>query len=106
MSWTKESFLSLLLIYASNVDMDINEAEHDWISNKLGEDAYQKAREYFTEHSEYQVLQQIIKLKDQFLQEENSLETCKEYLNGLFASDGEYTTFEHEVYNLLEKILK
>ena len=60
MSWTKDSFLSLLLIYASNVDMEISESEHDWISNKLGEDSYQKANEYFNDHSEYQVLQQII----------------------------------------------
>ena len=106
MSWTKDSFLSLLLIYASNVDMEINESEHEWISNKLGENSYETARQYFNDHSEYQVLQQIISLKDEFLQDENALDTCKEYLDGLFAADGEYTDFEHDVYNLLKKILK
>jgi len=106
MPWTKESFLSLLLIYASNVDMEMTEDEHQWIARNLGEDAYQTAKTYYDGHSEYEVLQQVMELKDDFLASEGALATCRNYLTGLFESDGEFSRFEHDVLHVLEKLLK
>lgn len=106
MSWTKESFLSLLLIYASNVDMEMTEDEHQWIARNLGEGPYQMAKGFYDQHSEYEVLQKVLELKEDILPSGGALATCQEYLTGLFEADGEYSRFEHDVMHVLEKLLK
>lgn len=106
MSWTKDSFLSLLLIYASNVDMEMTEAEHAWISRQFGEEAYQKAKNYYDDHSEYEAIQKVMSLKAEFLPNAGALATCRQHLAGIFAADGEFSRFEHDVMHVLEKLLK
>ena len=106
MSWNKESFISLLLIYASNVDMSMTEDEHQWIARNLGEEAYQQAKAFYDEKSEYEVLQQVISLKDDFLIGEDAMATCQNYLTGLFEADGDFSRFEHDVLHVLNKLLK
>ena len=106
MSWNKESFLSLLLIYASNVDMEMTEDEHQWIARNLGENAYQNAKGFYDQHSEYEVLQKVLDLKAEFLTSDGALATCRSYLTGLFESDGDFSRFEHDVMHVLEKLLK
>ncbi|NNC96253.1 MAG: hypothetical protein HKN92_11900 [Chitinophagales bacterium] len=101
---TREDFLALLMEYASNADMGMTDEAMDYIIKKVGHEAYKKADAHYKEHTDFEVLQDIIKLQSKFFPGENGRSELHIYLMEFFYFDGEFTTMELVFDQMLERL--
>lgn len=97
-----EDYLGLVLIYMANTTEGLSESESSYIFEEVGKDHYQKALDFFNDHSEYQVLQEIQKLSPSFEKERDEvLLDLKRIMN----VDNIDPQLEQVVYSRLEKLI-
>jgi hypothetical protein len=104
--WSREDFLALALHFAANADLAISDTEKDYMRRICGEAHCRKAADYDDNHSDYEVIQTIFKLKEQFFPGEQGSEELKGHLTALFKSDDNYSHLEHNMMHGLERFLR
>ncbi|MDR1553453.1 MAG: TerB family tellurite resistance protein [Prevotellaceae bacterium] len=105
-SWTKEEFLTYLMLYAANIDGHISAKEQKIMGCKVGETVFEKMREQFETDSDYESLQNIIAYKNNYLQSENALADMLAEVKNIFFADKVFSEYERQVALLIEKLLK
>ncbi|MCB0636909.1 MAG: hypothetical protein KDC54_09850 [Lewinella sp.] len=103
--WSREDFLALALHFAANADLEISPEEKDYMRQMCGETHCTKAAEYDDHHSDYEVLQTLVDMKDQFFPGTAGSEELKSHLTALFQADHDYSHLEHNMMRGLERIL-
>ncbi|MDR1345541.1 MAG: hypothetical protein LBK03_02425 [Bacteroidales bacterium] len=104
-TWTKEEFLTYVMLYAANADSHISAKEQKIIGTKAGEDIFEKMREQFETDSDYDSLQNIIAYKNKYLQSENDVADILREVKSIFFTDNVFSDYEQQVVFLIEKLL-
>jgi hypothetical protein len=102
-NWTKEEFLTYLMLYAASIDGNFSEKKRKVICNKAGKDTYEKMYELFAEQNEYMRLQNILGYNAKT--ESSETEILQEMKN-IFFLDNKLSGYEQHVLNLVQKLLK
>jgi thiosulfate/3-mercaptopyruvate sulfurtransferase len=105
-SWTKEEFLTYLMLYVANIDGHISAKEQKIMGCKVGEAIFEKMREQFETDSDYESLQNIIAYKNSYMQSENALADMLAEVKNIFFADKVFSEYERQVAFLIEKLLK
>lgn len=95
--WIKEDLLALILCYASKADMHISKSEVELIIEKAGKTHYDKAKEVFKNHSDHEVIELIVALKERFYPGEDGKEQIDKHLIDLFKADGNEDQMERMI---------
>ncbi|MEZ5197620.1 MAG: hypothetical protein R2764_14875 [Bacteroidales bacterium] len=104
-SWTKEDFLTYILLYAANADFTISKEEKQFILNKVDVDEYEKIHRIFQKHSEHQRSETVRLLGQQYCNDpSNKCEIRKEIIK-LFFADDDYSILEKNFFIGIKKIL-
>ena len=104
--WTKEEFLVYLMLYAANTDGNITEKEQKIIRSKVNLATYQEVLEQFETHGEYDCIQNILKYKEKYLDNEDAVKQIVSEMTEVFMGDGKISNAEQHILNLVAKILK
>jgi hypothetical protein len=102
-SWTKEEFLTYLMLFAANIDGNFSKKQQKVICTKAGKDTYEKMYELFAEQNEYVRLQNILGYNAET--ESSEAEIIQEMKN-IFFLDNKLSGYEQHVLNLVQKLLK
>lgn len=102
--WSREDFLALALHYAANADLEITAEERDYMRQLCGEAHCQKAAAYDDQHSDYEVLETLMAMKERFFPAQEGSEELKAHLAGLFRADDDYSHLEHNMMRGMERI--
>lgn len=104
-AWTKEDFLTYILLYAANADFIISDEEKQFILNKVDEQEYRKIHKIFQKHSEHERSETVRLLGQRYCNEpENKCEIRKDMIK-LFFTDDDYSILEKNFFIAIKKIL-
>lgn len=103
--WNHDEFICFLLIYASNVDMEFSDEEKNTIRKQVTEEIFERQYALFNEMNDYQALDTIIKYKEQYFSTPALRQQLLDTIRSQFFADGEFSDFEKEIYNFLERML-
>ena len=104
-NWNYEEFLTFVMIYASNVDLDFSDQEKNKIKLKISKPTFDKMFNEFDKRSDFESLQTILSYKDLYYPTtDRKLELLKS-IKMIFFADGEYTPMEKELMHFFEKLM-
>lgn len=103
--WTRDQFIALALSYAARADLEISEPERAYMKSLCSEEDCEKALTFSETHSDYEVVQTLIRLKEEFFPGAEGKEKLTQILTGLFQSDDDYSQLEHNVMRGLQRVL-
>ncbi len=104
--FTQDQFYALALIYCSHADTTMSSQEIAFITNKVGETNYKEMLQHYNSHGDYDCIQTLMALKEQFYTgEEGSAALIGEFTT-LFKADSDFCNLEKNVLRLLVRLLK
>lgn len=103
--WTRDEFLALALNYAARADLEISAPERAYMKSLCSDGDCEKAMAYSESHSDYEVVQTLISLKEQFFPGPEGKEELAGILTGLFNADNDYSHLEQNVMRGLKRLL-
>ena len=104
-TWTKEDFLTYLLLYAANSDFVISDEEKQFILNRVSEEEYHKIHRVFNKHSEADRSETISLLGNRFCNGEDDKCEIRKDIVKLFFADEDYSLLERNFFIAVKKIL-
>ncbi|PSR11024.1 MAG: hypothetical protein DA408_08950 [Bacteroidetes bacterium] len=102
--WIKEDFLALVLDYAAHADLEISSAERAYMKNLCGEAHCEKAAAFNEAHSDYDVVQVLADMKEQFFPGAEGTSQLTQHLLVLFHADHDYSHLEHSLMRGLQRL--
>lgn len=104
-SWTKNDFITFVLIHASFADKLIQEDEK-WIMTKFASiERYYQILEFYRNNSTEQNQEIIKQLKNKFITTERTKDELVNQIHKLLKSDKQYSEIEKEVETAIEALL-
>lgn len=103
-NWTKFDFLALVLIYASHADLQMVDAEIEWIQSQIGEDHFSNALALYEKQSDFQNVQSISQMKDTYFPGEDGTKELQKYLSSLFMADQDFSHLEDLILQALKRL--
>lgn len=104
-TWTKEDFLTYILLYAASADFCISQEEKRFIINKVDEKEYEKIHRLFQKHSEHERSETVRLLGQRYCNDpSNKCEIRKDMIK-LFFADDDYSILEKNFFLAIKKIL-
>ena len=103
--WTREEFVTFLLLYCADADMEYSESERAMIRSGISEAGLAEVEE---EYHNLKDFEKILVIKAYQSKYYNSPEQKTELLTmveRLFRADGDFDIMEHNLYRMLQKIL-
>lgn len=104
-NYSKEDFWTLLLIYASNVDLEIHELEVKFIIDKFGQETFDKMMSLFKNQSDYETIQWLTKHKTEFVTSEDEKKRMISSIAKLFSADGHIDFMERNMSAMINRLL-
>ena len=105
-TWTKEDFITYLLLYAANSDFIISDEEKQFILKRVTEDEYKKIHKVFHKNNEFERSETVRFLGNRFCNDmDNKCEIRKDIIN-LFFADDDYSLLERNFFIAIKKILE
>lgn len=104
-NWTSKDFLAFLMVYASKADTQTTEEEILWIREKCQVSSFEHILGLYNAQSEYQNIQTIHRLREQFYPGDEGRNQLKGFLNDFFQADGRFSLLEKNVMRILTKLL-
>lgn len=102
--WQKEDFLALLLLYASRADLNISDEERQFMSKLCGEGHCAKAKAYSESRSDYEIIERLRTMKEDFFKGAEGTAQLHSHLVALFQADDDFSHLEHSVMHGLERL--
>lgn len=102
--WNFEEFTTYLLLYASNADMEISEAEETLIKRRIPESNYEKIKSEFDIANDYQRIQTILNYKGLYFPTEVQARELIDKVIALFNADGDFSRLEENCMRLLKRL--
>lgn len=103
--WTYNEFLAYLLLYAANADFVVNEDEKEILFSKVKLEEYNHIRRAFEEGNDYDNLQTIISFREEYYNDEESVDKLLMDLKDIFLADHDYPSVERAIFIGLRRIL-
>ena len=103
--WSKEEFLTFLLIYGASADTVISAPEKNEILKRISSVKYHEIKKYFESLTDKQVLDVITEYRGLYFPTREQKQEILSEMKKLIYSDGELAPIEQGVYLLLERIL-
>ncbi len=96
-------YLALILIYTANTSDGISEIEFEHISGKVGKHHLAKAKQFFDEHSEVEVIEYIDEFSNRFARDNR--DKVIQDINDIIAVDHIEPAAQDNVLRLLKKLI-
>lgn len=103
--WTYDHFVAFLLLYASYADLELTEDERVHIGKITSQTIYEEALVVFNKFSDFQQLQIILDLKNDFILTDEDKGNILKLLVDHFHKDGEFSRLENSLYEFLKRLL-
>ena len=103
--WNHDEFVCFLLIYTSHVDMEFSEVERESLKKQFSSEIFNKQFAVFESLNDYQALDTILQYKEQYFATPEQKQHLFDSIRSQFFADGEFSDFEKEIYNFLERML-
>lgn len=103
--WTAEDYKAFALIYAANVDAEVQEEEEDAIIAEVGGERAKRIKKAASKLSDYEVLQVLEKERTRFYPGAEGKKALMDEIKELFKSDGDYSQIEQVIARNLERLL-
>ena len=103
--WNYQEFVTFVMIYASNVDMEFSEEEMSRIMSKVSTETFNKMYNEFDKRSDFESLQTILAYKGLYYPTADRKLELLNNIKLLFFADGEYSPMEKELMHFFEKLL-
>ena len=103
--WNYDEFITFVMIYASNVDMDFSDQEKEKIHLKVKQATFDKMYKEFDKRSDFESLQTILSYKGLYYPTSDRKLELLNSIKMLFFADGEYTPMEKELMHFFEKLM-
>lgn len=104
-NWTYDEFLTFLLIYVANVDMEFAEEEKQMIQKFAGMETYNKMVELFDSMSDYKAYEAILSYKEKYYPTSAEKEGIMEKMKDLFYADADFNIMEKELLHFLDRMM-
>jgi hypothetical protein len=104
-SWSKEDFLTYLLLYAANADFNITEEEKKFILNKVDEEEYDKIHRIFRRNSDFERSETVRILGERYCKEPGNKCDLRNDMIKLFFADDDFSILEKNFFIAIKKIL-
>lgn len=103
--WNHDEFVCFLLIYTSHVDMEFSDEEKESLKKQFSPEIFSRQYALFESMNDYQALDTILQYKSQYFESEEQKQQLLDTIRSQFFADGEFSDFEKEIYNFLERML-
>ena len=103
--WSRDQYHAFILVYAAHADLQVNQEEKIFISEKVGIENYRFAEDIYKEHSDYENVQMVIEGRKQFYPSEGDKQRLESEIQTLFAANHDYDTLEENLLLALRKVL-
>lgn len=104
-NWTKDDYRTFVLLYAANVDGELQEEEMELIESLEGEKRVKEIHKIASKLSDYECLNLFENEREKYYPGEAGKEELLKELSTLFKSDGKFTQFEQVVLRNLKRVL-
>ena len=105
MNLNKEEFKVMAMLYAANIDGNIQSDEIEVMCDKTDPDTYKKVSKLFGKMNDMQVIECIKEHKNQFLSSETDKQQFIDDLKAIIEADEKVTAMESHLCKALEKLL-
>lgn len=105
MMYTKDEFITFLLLYAAHADAEFTQEEKDMILDHANGETYQKIYDDFVDKNDYQAIQTILSYRDKYFPSEEAKTELLSDVKDMFCADGEFSSFEREILHLLQRLM-
>lgn len=105
LNWNEKEFLTFLLLYAANIDMDYSAEEKTVIQKLLDKSHYVKVRDTFRSLNDMQCIELIQSYKGVYYPTGDRTELLLSKLDELFDADGDYSHIESACRSMLNRLL-
>lgn len=103
--WTAEDYKALVLIYAANVDAEVQEEEEEVIVAEVGGERATRMKKAVAKLSDYEMLQVLEEERNRFYPGEEGKKILLAEVKELFKADGVYSQVEQVIARNLERLL-
>lgn len=101
----REEFKVLVMLYAANIDGNINPDEVDAILEKVDSNTFKNVKKMFAKMSDIEILNTINENKKSFASTDTECETLINDCRTIINADGQQTVMEGFIVKMLEKVL-
>lgn len=105
MNLNKEEFKVMAMLYAANIDGNIQSDELEVMFEKTDKETYKKVNKLFSKMNDMQVIDCIKENKEQYLSTEADKKQFMDDLKTIIEADDKVTTMESHLCKALEKLL-
>jgi uncharacterized protein (DUF1015 family) len=105
-NWTKEEFKAYMLIYASESDHTVAEAELELLEEKFDSRILKKMSSELKADNDYQRLQKIMSYIEINDCKQEELDALLSEIKEMYISDGNFDVMEQTTFRFLQKALK
>lgn len=98
-------FLSLLFIYSASVDLDFSDEEKTVILEKVGENSYQKAHNWFAKAKDIEVTDVLYNLGHKFCSTEEQKKMAMDDINDIIHTNGRKSRVEEDMLLFINKLI-
>lgn len=101
----REEFKVLVMLYAANIDGNINPDEVDAILEKVDSNTFKNVKKMFAKMSDIEILNTINENKKSFASTDTEREILINDCRTIINADGQQTVMEGFIVKMLEKVL-
>lgn len=101
----REEFKVLVMLYAANIDGNINPDEVDAILEKVDSNTFKNVKKMFAKMSDIEILNSINENKKSFASTDTEREILINDCRTIINVDGQQTVMEGFIVKMLEKVL-
>jgi hypothetical protein len=101
----QDEFLTLLMMYAGNIDGKITKEEDEMIRQKAGEDTFTKIRAIFEGLNDSETLDLILSYKGQFCKTKEEADNALTLVREVFDADHRFSQIEQAVLKLFQLLM-
>lgn len=98
-------YLSFLLLYAADIDQQINIDEKEIILEIVEQSEYKEIKKSFDKLNDFERIQIIMTNKEEFITTEAEREDIFKNLKRIFLADDQYMAVEQAIFMYLKKLL-
>ena len=96
---------ALNFLYDTKVDLYANAFTWESLKKQFSAEIFDKQFALFSGMNDYQALDAILKYKEQYFSTPELKQQLLDSIRSQFLTDGEFSAFEKEIYNFLERML-
>ena len=104
-TFQKDDFQAFLLLWAANADSKITDEELAMMVEKSGRHAHNRAWAVFQNQSDFEHVQTIQKLKEQFFPGPDGKAEILKFIQEMLDADGKFTAAEQAYKSALARLL-